>query len=103
MAAFLMIRYNGTRWDEFDEKYYAEKHLPQVKGAWKTFGLEQLRYFSAIEPEGTQGTLWICECRFATPEALKQALAAPVSTALVGDIKNFTNMGCTIDTLEPIG
>lgn len=101
MEATLIIRYNGTAKNFFDEGYYSTWHMPSVRDGWREFGLRSARYFSSAAPDAEEpGTLWICECVFDSGKDLEEALGAPVSKTLIADIKNFTDMTFSMGRLE---
>jgi uncharacterized protein (TIGR02118 family) len=84
------VTYEGTHASRFDRKYYEKSHLPMVLRAFKHYGLESA---VAFYPEQQQdGTVAICELRFADPNGAETAWSSDEAQAVFSDVPQFTDL-----------
>lgn len=96
----LHITYNDDKKARFDRDYYVNVHLPLVMQIWGTYGLESTR---ALFPTTEYpGTIAICECIFKDRAAIGDAFFAPLTSKIMEDIQNFTDVAPTRSIAEPL-
>ena len=91
--AILYVTYPGQAGTRFDRAYYVDVHLPLVRNAWNRHGLEGAAAFfpPGGDPDGGDGTIAVCICRFRDEAALRAALASPHSGPVMADVPRFTD------------
>ena len=85
----MYVTYSGDAATRFDRDYYIQHHLPLVMECWGPFGLEGCAAFWPAVLGA--GTICICECRFRDEEAMRAALASPITPRVMMDIARFTD------------
>ena len=91
--AILYVTYPGRAGTRFDRAYYVDVHLPLVRDAWRRHGLEDVAAFfpPGDGPDGDDGMIAVCICRFRDEAALRAALASPQSGPVMEDVARFTD------------
>lgn len=86
----IYVTYTGTPESRFDRDYYTGKHMPLVMAAWQQYGLKSAAvFYPALTGDGTVA---ICECRFADEAALEAAFASPEAAGVMADVVRFTDL-----------
>lgn len=91
--AIVYVTYNGAPDSRFDQRYYAERHLPLVMRAWQRYGLESVAAFFPVQAQ--VGTIAICECRFRDEAAIEAAFGSPEAPEVMADLPKFTDLAPT--------
>lgn len=101
MTALMYVTYSGDAATHFDRDYYVREHMRVVRQAWSRYGLLSCDAFfpANLGP----GTIAIAECRFRDQAALRAALAAPETPAVMADVARFTDAVPTKHVPAPVG
>ena len=87
---YLFVTYPGDARTRFDRDYYISTHLPLVREAWGSYGLESIAAFFPVG-EG-EGTIAVCLCGFRDEAALRAAIGSSQSPRVMADVRNFTDV-----------
>jgi uncharacterized protein (TIGR02118 family) len=92
----LSVYYPATEGATFDHDYYRDRHVPLAVETWGLDGAE-------ID-KGVDGPyVAAVHLRFASKEALDQAMAVEGTAAVLADVANYTTIAPVIQTSEIIG
>jgi uncharacterized protein (TIGR02118 family) len=101
-----MIRVNVTYANKpggrFDHDYYVNRHIPMVRERCGPFGLQDVtvdRGVAGVAPGSPAAYACVASLAFATPEGLREALAAH-GAEIMGDIPNYTDIEPVIQVSE---
>ena len=88
----------------FDFDYYEKTHLPLVRKTWgeRLTSAKALRGTAATDG-GDSPFLAIALMSFPSSGAMNAAMSGEGAAAILGDIRNFTNVKPIVQINEPIG
>ncbi len=99
-SVILHVTYQGASDARFDRNYYVVHHLPLVMKAFEQYGLKSAAaFFPAVEQAGT---IAICECRFASEEAIAKSFGSEEAVAVMADVARFTDLTPTRTRAMPL-
>lgn len=86
----LCVTYFGEAKSHFDREYYISHHMPLVRRTWETYGLQTgVAYFPG---GGGEGIVALCLCNFRDEAAMKAAISASETKAVMKDVSAFTDI-----------
>ncbi len=89
----LSVFYPSAEGTTFDHDYYREKHVPLCVRTWNPE--------SAEIDKGIDGpNVAAVHLKFASLDALQQAMASEGTTAILEDVANYTNIAPVLQTSE---
>ena len=91
----LSVLYPATEGATFDHEYYRDKHVPLAVRTWGLDGAE-------ID-KGVDGPyVAAVHFKFASSEALQEAMAAEGTGAVLADVANYTSIAPVLQTSEMV-
>ncbi len=90
----LTVLYPATPGGRFDWDYYNDAHIPLVRSAFGTTGLQDVQVLQGVStPDGGLAPyVAIANLIFADADAVQASLTGPRAAEVFGDLANFTDI-----------
>jgi len=96
----IFVTYTGDANTRFDREYYVNTHLPLVRDAWGSLGLESIDgFFPAADGAGL---IAIAVVQFRDDAAVQAALASSRTPEVLADVAKFTDVTPTLSRLAQL-